>query len=383
MSFTVIYLHEFLYEFVIIRFVYVDYYILIAFLAFWGVIYVFRNKFQRYGIAVYPFFLLWRKKSREYWFPKFSKSKIFKIYEKISLPLGFLLMISGISLIFYIIIELLSIRHNQTPTIALKPIIPGITIGLSQLPYILLAIGISVAIHEIFHALSATSNNVRVRNGGILLLAIFPGAFVEPDENEFNSSPTNAKLKIIAAGIVINLILALIALPLSFELPYLPSALSKGIEIVGVVKNTPAYNASIKPGYIIYAINGYRITTLDQLHELLYKYTNITLTLRLLNGTFHNISIYVPEHFLGIYVTYYVPEPLTWILTFFTWLFIVNFSLSLFNAVPLIITDGGKLLTEILKKFLGESGEKISLYIQSMFLLIFIFAIFLSNRPPG
>ncbi len=356
---------------------------LLTFLAFWIIIYLLKDKLKKYNITVYPFFILWRKKSREYWFPRVSKSKIYRIYEKISIPLGFILMIGGISLIFYIIIEMFTIRPNQTPSIALKPIIPGVTIGLSQVPYLLLAIGISVAIHEIFHALSATSNNVRVKNGGVLLLAIFPGAFVEPDDNEFNSSSTTSKIKIISAGIVINLVLALIALPLSFELPYLPNALSHGIQIVGVLKNSVAYNSSITAGDIIYAINGHHITTFEQLHQFLINYTNVSITLLLPNHTFHNVSVYIPNHLLGVYVTYYIPGPLISILTFFTWMFIVNFSLSLFNAAPLIITDGGKLLTEALKRFLGENGEKVSFYLQSIFLLTFIFAIFVSNRPPG
>ncbi|TRM86601.1 S2P metalloprotease, partial [Sulfolobus sp. A20-N-G8] len=125
------------------------------------------------------------------------------------------------------------------------------------------------------------------------------------------------------------------------------------------------------------------ITTFQQLHEFLTNYTNVSITLLLPNHTFHNISVYIPNHLLGVYVTYYIPGPLISILTFFTWMFIVNFSRSLFNAAPLIITDGGKLLTEALKRFLGENGEKVSFYLQSIFLLTFIFAIFVSNRPPG
>ncbi|ACP46409.1 peptidase M50 [Sulfolobus islandicus Y.G.57.14] len=384
MTLRIIYLHIFLISKYIIRFVDQIYLAVTIFLSFWLIIYVFRRKLEKYNLTVYPFFILWRKKAREYWFPRFSRSKGYKVYEKIALPLGFLLMIAGISTILYVIIEMLTIKPNQTPTIALKPIIPGLTISISQLPYILLAIGVSVAIHEIFHALSATSNNVKVKNGGVLLLGIFPGAFVEPDEDDFNKSTTDAKLKIIAAGIVINLVLALIALPFSFELPYLPSELSQGIMIEGIVNNSPAANASIHAGDVICYINGYRVTTLSQLHELLYKYNTVFITLKHPNGTLSNVTVNVLDHFLGVYVTYYIPDYLIAILTFFTWLFIVNFSLAIFNAAPLIITDGGKLFTELLKRVLGESnGEKISYYLQSLFFLIFIFAIFLSNRPLG
>jgi hypothetical protein len=39
-----------------------------------------------------------------------------------------------------------------------------------------------------------------VRGGGILLIYIFPGAFVEPDEQEFKKAEKMKRLKVIAAG---------------------------------------------------------------------------------------------------------------------------------------------------------------------------------------
>ncbi|TRM73348.1 hypothetical protein DJ523_07565 [Sulfolobus sp. E5] len=68
---------------------------LVTFLASWIIIYLLKDKLKKYNITVYPFFIMWRKKSREYWFPRVSKSKIYKIYERISMFLGFILMIGG------------------------------------------------------------------------------------------------------------------------------------------------------------------------------------------------------------------------------------------------------------------------------------------------
>ncbi len=56
------------------------------------------------------------------------------------------------------------------------------------------------------HAMSSTSNGIKVRGGGILLIYIFPGAFVEPDEQEFRKVEKAKRLKVIAAGIGLNFV---------------------------------------------------------------------------------------------------------------------------------------------------------------------------------
>ena len=351
----------------------------IVILTFWALIFLFKKKLEPKGFQIYPFLLLWRKGTRSEWFPNIAKSKWYKVFEGIGVALGIISMIISVTLIFYILSEFLIPKPIHTAEIRLEPIIPGLTIGISQLPYILLALGISVTLHELAHAISSTSNNVKVKSGGILFLIFFPGAFVEPEEDEFSSSSTSVKLKIVSAGIAVNLILAAIFYPLAL---YLPAMLSQGLQIVGELPHYPAYNASIPINSVILKVNGNKVTTPSELREYLKSSTSVTLTLKFPNGSVGNVKVNITnsQHLLGVFLIYYFPPGAYAVLDFIEWMFTINFSLALLNAAPLIITDGGKILNEILKK-LGVS-EKISYLIQSIVLLLFVSAILLSIAPP-
>jgi membrane-associated protease RseP (regulator of RpoE activity) len=345
----------------------------IGFVIFWGLILAFRKKLEPKGFTVYPLFLMWKKSTRSLWFPRLASSKPFKIYEKIAMILGILAMIGGITMIYYVIFGL--IFHPQSTTVRLEPIIPGVTISLSCLPYILLALGISVTLHELSHAVSATSNKINVKSGGFILLGIFPGAFVEPADEEFMTSSLPAKIKILAAGIAVNLILAGIFFPLAM---FLPGYFSQGLVIEGVIPHSSAYNASIQAGDVILSVNGIRTNTFNSLTTALNQSTNYTIVLKAPNGSTIVKHAESTKHFLGVYVTYYFPPSVRPFLLFVTWMFIINFSLALFNAAPLIITDGGKIFTELLKKISSQNGEKMSMAIQAFLLMSLVYAIMLS-----
>lgn len=351
----------------------------IALLVFWALMFLLKKRLEPKGFQIYPFLLLWRKSTRSEWFPHVAKSKWYKVFEKLGTVLGLVSMIGGTILIFYVLSEFITPKPVQTAGLRLEPVIPGVTIGIGQLPYILLAIGISVTLHELAHAVSATSNNVKVKSGGILFLIFFPGAFVEPEEDEFNSSSTSTKLKIISAGIAVNLILAAVFFPLAV---YLPPMLSQGLQIVGELPHYPAYNASIPVNSIILKVNGNKVATPNQLETYLRSSSSPILTLKYPNGSIGNIKVNVtdPQHLLGVYLTYYFPSWAYGILDFISWMFTINFSLALFNGAPLIITDGGKIFNEIVKKI--GLNERISYLIQGALLMLFISAILLSMSPP-
>ncbi|AWR97130.1 S2P metalloprotease [Acidianus sulfidivorans JP7] len=346
---------------------------LIGFVIFWLLLFLFRKQLEKKGFNIYPLFLMWRKSTRAQWFPNFSTSNFYRKFENVAIALGIISMLGGIILIYYTLTGL--IFHPSSTTARLEPIIPGVTVSISYLPYILLALGISVTLHELAHALSSTSNKINVRNGGFILIGIFPGAFVEPDEQEFMNSSFTSKIKIIAAGIAVNLILAGIFFPLA---TYLPPFLSQGILVEGVIPHSAAYNSSISAGDIILSINGIKTTTFSQLSYALNKATNYTIMLRTPNDSIFLTHAYSASHFLGVYVTYAFPSYLLPFLEFFTWMFIINFSLALLNGAPLVITDGGKIFTEILKKINLKYGEKISYALQALFLMSLIYAVMLS-----
>ncbi|BCU69210.1 site-2 protease family protein [Stygiolobus caldivivus] len=356
----------------------------IGLIVFWASLYLLRKRLEGRGFQIYPFLLLWKKGTRSEWFPNLARKKSYKTFEKAALALGIISMLGGISLVVYVFINLLNayfispsqVAQAQAPK--LTPIIPGITIGLNQVPWLLLAIGISVTLHELAHAVSATSNKIKVKGGGFLLLLFFPGAFVEPDEDEFIASSLTAKLKVISAGIAINLILAALFFPLVF---YVPPIVSQGLQIVAEVPHYPAYNASIPINSVIIKVDNHTVTTPQQLGYYLDQSIRQEITLLLPNGSIITKAINTtPDHKIGVYITYYYPPLLYSILDFAYWMFTINFSLALLNGAPLIITDGGKIFTELIKRI--GLGENVSYTIQGVLLLILIGAIILSISPP-
>ncbi|KAJ2129186.1 Membrane-bound transcription factor site-2 protease, partial [Coemansia sp. RSA 788] len=61
----------------------------------------------------------------------------------------------------------------------LRPIIPGVTLPTGHLWHYLLALSICAIIHELGHAFAAARARVPLRNLGVFVMGIYPGAFVE------------------------------------------------------------------------------------------------------------------------------------------------------------------------------------------------------------
>ena len=91
-----------------------------------------------------------------------------------------------------------------------------------------------------------------------MLLAILPGAFVEPDDEELSRAKPLSKLRVYAAGSIANLTVAavacLIVLGISFFV--LPSIFEvDGVEISSVVPASPASEV-LHDGMLIRSVNG-------------------------------------------------------------------------------------------------------------------------------
>ncbi|MGC9105344.1 MAG: site-2 protease family protein [Thermoprotei archaeon] len=343
----------------------------VATAAAWGVVYVimflYKEKLKSKGVTFYPFFIMLRKDARSEWFPRISKSKFYRALEWVFVVIAFV----SAGLGFLLLGEAIYSKYLAPPgTVgaAITPIIPGVTTPLAQAPYILLAIAIAATVHELMHAMSATSNGIKVKGGGVLLLFIFPGAFVEPDEEEYKNADKLKRIKVVAAGIGINFVLGLAFLAL---LTYAVPAMSQGALITGLVKDYPAYNASVPVGAVIVNINGHAVTTPDQVDKLLSRTEPNSVTF-LVNGTLLTKTIPTPLGKLGVHLTYYFPSPVEQGLAYFaTWMYIVNFSLAVLNALPLFITDGTKLFAELV----GEKGQKAMMYVSGGVLLMLLMAL--------
>ncbi|KAJ7768389.1 hypothetical protein B0H16DRAFT_1673554 [Mycena metata] len=88
-----------------------------------------------------------------------------------------------------------------------KPIIPGVTVPLNHLPFILFAVFLAQIVHEFGHAVSAALDAVPIMSAGASFTVVVPAAFVTFSSTALEALTPFARSRIIAAGPFHNLVL--------------------------------------------------------------------------------------------------------------------------------------------------------------------------------
>ena len=118
-----------------------------------------------------------------------------------TMNIGIPVSVFFMGLMVYAIIASLKIMFS-TPTVAI--VLPGVDIPGSPifipLGYGIIALAILMVVHEFGHGIISRVEGVKIKSIGVLMLAILPGAFVEPDEEDVEKSSRISKLRIYAAG---------------------------------------------------------------------------------------------------------------------------------------------------------------------------------------
>jgi hypothetical protein len=333
-----------------------------------------KEKLERKGISVSPLMLMIDVGK----VPRLKKITSSSITKRFFFGAGLINFIALLALFYWQVLPSLYhifytlIYGVGEATSPFVPVIPGVTIGLDAFPYIIITLAIGVAAHEFFHALAAYSVGWRVDAWGVGLLLIFPLAYVKPNEDDYKRADIKAKATVLTAGVLANTVLFLIAIPL---LPAIASQISTAPTIVGLMNSSPqlpAVRAGIHAPSVILSVNETKIKTINEFIHLLQPYKNFTILVRLklapakiING----MVLYDPSKavtytlvkpsgsMIGIYLQdlpVYGTNPTAIEGVRFTyWLEIINISLGLINAAPLYISDGGRLISELLK---GKPG---------------------------
>jgi len=131
--------------------------------------------------------------------------------------------------------------------------IPGV-IGIPFWFWII-TIAIILIPHEFMHGVIARMEKVRLKSVGLLLLAIFPGAFVEPDEKQLAKKGLWTRLRVFAAGSFINILIGLVVL-FAAQTFLWNAAVQPGLLLTSVTPNSPAGLAGLKPGMVIQDFDG-------------------------------------------------------------------------------------------------------------------------------
>ncbi|MBI2583806.1 MAG: site-2 protease family protein [Candidatus Aenigmarchaeota archaeon] len=159
---------------------------------------------------------------------------------------GTLGVAAGVLAIIFMVYVLLNttigVIQGGAPGVAL--VLPGsgysTTPGAIFFPWYvwILAVGIMFIPHELSHAVICRRYGIKVKSVGLLLLAIFPGAFVEPDEKQLKRAKLFTRLRVYAVGSFTNIVTAgafyllLIAMLLVIPRPFSPVS----VEILNSIK---------------------------------------------------------------------------------------------------------------------------------------------------
>ncbi len=267
------------------------------------------------------------------------------------------------------------------------PLIPGVTISVNVFIIVLIAIGISILVHEVSHGIVALRYGGKIKSGGVFLsLFILYGGFVEVDEIDLRKrAGLKGVLAMLSAGVFANMVLSIVAIGLMYLalIPALQPYLS-GILITGVVKDSPAFYANIPANSVLLAVNGKPIIsslTLLYVLEGLKPGSQVTLTI-LHSGIIHTYTIVTSSNpsdpnlpFIGITID----DRLFY--QFIYWLWTINVVIILLNTMPAWPLDGGQFLYYILLSIPGfkeDWASKVMYAISAVLWVLFIFTLAIS-----
>jgi membrane-associated protease RseP (regulator of RpoE activity) len=334
--------------------------------AWWG----FRA--ERFGVSGLPFYLLYRTTRLNKWIERISA--IGPNAWRTIWNLGIVIGVGSMVYIFYqLLLNVMNLFARSQQAVSVQPIVPvpGVFVSFETFPYLVLALSIVVASHELSHGIASLADHVPLKAAGLFFAHVLMGGFVEPDEETLNRAKSVTKLRIFAAGSTTNIILGVFCVLLlsNFAATIAPfyNVAPAGVQIGSVPQNLPAYSSGLQAGDIVTSINGTKISSIADLRNAMSGVTpGEHIVLGTQNGSYMVKTGSDPSNsshaLIGIsgltdYIAY-VPK-----LPFFSsgfpdvlahaeyWLSVVLVSVALINMLPMYPFDGDKFLDTLLNLF--------------------------------
>ncbi|HET7390179.1 MAG TPA: site-2 protease family protein [Nitrososphaeraceae archaeon] len=311
--------------------------------------------------------------------------------------------------------------------------------------YGLIALIITLVIHEAGHGIVARVHNIRVESTGILLFLGIPvGAFVNIEQELLVKASTKQKSAILTAGALNNMILAAISLitlyfVISTLTPIATSGESKtGVVVMSVNDGSLASKIGLSKESIIQTIAGQKVHGVDDLGNILRSNLghNIQITWQDKTGQKITRSISLPPFasnrgILGIAITDLTPNPslvlqryksaftsnpialltpptlgqgmvvvpysdlmaakyesnilgssFPIIANILFWIWFINFNVGIFNALPITFLDGGSWYSSLIESRTQKSKASMVKNASLLLSLIMIGIVIMSIALP-
>ena len=349
------------------------YYYLIAFVIIWVLVAVFHEKLSTHGVEMNFPVIMWRTQRLRGLISGISNfsPRFWRWYMNLGIVVAFGAMI-------FITWTLVSTLPTVFDTPSVSIIIPGVEMPGSSIyiPFVygLIALATVLVVHEFSHGIQSVGEKISIKSIGLLLFAIIPGAFVEPDEEELKNAKRSSRLRVYAAGSVANITLALIAMLLiSLISMGIPAFFDEnGIEIDRIVSDSPS-DGILKEGMIIESINNEKVNDSESYVNIVGSFhPGDNVSVQTDQGTYNVVLDKNPNNesvgFFGIQASKHFEMindslgPIPWVLfellELFQWVAMLNLGIGLFNLLPIKPLDGGYMLEILLSYKLPENIYK-------------------------
>ena len=367
-------------------------YYVIAFMVIWTIAIVFKDKLTDYGVEVNFPLLMWKTQRLRGFIDKLANKapRFWRGYMNVGIVISTVFMIlMAVALVYSLKMVM------DTPTVSL--IVPGVEVPGSPIfiPLFSGLIGLATVliVHEFSHGILARVEKIKINSIGLLLFAILPGAFVEPDEEELNSLRRASRMRIYVAGSMANLTLAAIALIImlalsSFVIPVVFH--EEGVEITRLTEDGNAINY-LSEGMIIKSINNVTVNDSASYQQAIATLRpNETVDIKTDQGEYSFQLKTNPMNrslgFMGVQAESHnviaeafdnqIYTPLLWILMplneLLFWIYFLNFAIGTFNLLPMKPLDGGHLFENLLSFIMPKSSYKPIVTFMSFFMGIII-----------
>jgi membrane-associated protease RseP (regulator of RpoE activity) len=336
---------------------------LIGLAVFWMILYILGYVFHldEHGLDTKPGYFMYKSKALNSFLDRLAHKRhnLWLVLSNVGLAFSIGLMVFSIYFLTNNLLRFIFPTIGQVSPV--YPVIPVLTIRFYWLPYFFLAVTIIILSHELAHGIIARLEGIPVLSTGILAFLLFFGAFVEPDEKEFEKAPVLSRLRMLAAGSSTNLVTALIVFLLMTSLFAAPA----GILIYDVTADSPLARSGIdvQRWDVIQAINDTSVQTYSQYSDYMRDVRpNVTLTLTVLHANQRrNITIVTDPHpnnssrgrigfELGL-IPVYSPNRLgldqyIGVNIYFSlfWVYLLGVSVAMFNMLPAFPFDGERVL---------------------------------------
>lgn len=405
-----------------------------------------KGTLEKYGISAFGPILMIRTSRGLNFLEKLAQAKTFwRWLANLGTPAVFIGMVFMFVLIILMDIMLMAAPPPQSELTEPRNVLllPGVN---QFIPLIwgLIGLIVTLIVHEFSHAILSRVEGVKVKSLGVLVALIPIGGFAEPDEEEMmDKDKTNRaqRIRIFSAGVISNFIVAAIVFGLFMIL--LGGLASSGVYVSSIFDDYPAQDAGIKPGSVIIklndtytpdmesfqdrmaktepgdvvnvytynetgAVNEYTlnltknpddgngfmgVTVLDVLQTLKTMPSQLTTVTGWLRAI--SMPFMVFGGFSGVYMHAFEPTGmwentgnlLFYLLNILYWTGWINFYVGLFNCLPAVPLDGGRVFHEsfagILSRRYGERGEEMSMKLVRFLAFLIFASILLSVLIPN